>query len=181
MRMWMIDPKLLCNQHLLGEHVELHMLVGTILKKKSLRGYFDNRLIEPTKIRLRHEELVAEMAERGMQHKSLLPEFAAPSTATGIVDIEANYIELANRCSECRERIFAARKVAISLKKLQDSFGLISSAVQGVSEAFRNLASKLKKENTRKWCGSCKHGGKPIEEYPCLECVLTNFDRWEKE
>ena len=32
MRMWMIDPKLLCRKHLLGEHLEIHMFVGTINK-----------------------------------------------------------------------------------------------------------------------------------------------------
>ena len=24
MRMWLVDPKFMCNQHLLGEHVEMH-------------------------------------------------------------------------------------------------------------------------------------------------------------
>ena len=36
MRMWMIDPTMLCTKHLLGEHVELHMFVGTINKNKKL-------------------------------------------------------------------------------------------------------------------------------------------------
>ena len=25
MRMWMVNPKMMCNKHLLGEHVELHL------------------------------------------------------------------------------------------------------------------------------------------------------------
>jgi len=28
MRMWMLNPKALCRKHLMGEHVEIHMLVG---------------------------------------------------------------------------------------------------------------------------------------------------------
>ena len=28
MRMWMVNPGFMCNKHLLGEHVECHMLVG---------------------------------------------------------------------------------------------------------------------------------------------------------
>lgn len=42
MRMWMVPPELMCRQHLLGEHVELHMFVGAINKGTSvvtLPGY----------------------------------------------------------------------------------------------------------------------------------------------
>lgn len=28
MRMWVVNPKILCRKHLLGEHVELHMATG---------------------------------------------------------------------------------------------------------------------------------------------------------
>ena len=41
MRMWMVNPEILCRKHLLGEHVELHMLVGWIIKGKSIQGYLD--------------------------------------------------------------------------------------------------------------------------------------------
>ena len=33
MRMWGVDPKQMCRQHLLGEHVELHMQAGAVLEK----------------------------------------------------------------------------------------------------------------------------------------------------
>ena len=36
MRMWNVDPKLMCNKHLLGEHVEMHMFFGTIQKGISM-------------------------------------------------------------------------------------------------------------------------------------------------
>lgn len=39
MRMWKVNPKNMCRQHLLGEHVECHMFVGAILKGISLSGY----------------------------------------------------------------------------------------------------------------------------------------------
>ena len=32
MRMWLVNPALLCRQHLLGEHVEMHMFAGHILE-----------------------------------------------------------------------------------------------------------------------------------------------------
>lgn len=32
MRMWLVPPSHMCRKHLLGEHVELHMLLGTLKK-----------------------------------------------------------------------------------------------------------------------------------------------------
>ncbi len=29
-RMWGIDPRWLCDQHLIGDHAEMHQVVGTI-------------------------------------------------------------------------------------------------------------------------------------------------------
>lgn len=103
MRQWNVDPKLLCRKHILGEHVECHMFVGTINKKSSLSGYISRGLVEVHNIEKRHAELVSEMIRRGYNHKSPLPEFR--SWTEGHVDSEANLVELARRCPECRKRI----------------------------------------------------------------------------
>ena len=103
MRMWLVDPKLMCNRHLLGEHVEMHMFAGTIRKGKSIQGYLDRHLVETGKIALRHDELAAEMAHRGMNHKTPLAQpFCHPC---GLVQEYLNLMELVRRCPECRERI----------------------------------------------------------------------------
>ena len=73
--MWMIDPTMLCRKHLLGEHVELHMFIGTINKNKKLNGYRENGLVEVHNIKSRHAELVSEMKSRGMNHNSPLQKF----------------------------------------------------------------------------------------------------------
>lgn len=103
MRMWLVDPQTLCQRHLLGEHVELHMFVGTILKGNSISGYCHSGLCDPSKIITRHEELVAEMLRRGMQHNSPLKEFIVPDIL-GVVDVANNLLDLAYRCSTCRKR-----------------------------------------------------------------------------
>ena len=103
MRMWMVDPKLLCSKHLRGEHVECHMFVGTILKNKSLEGYKRNKLVEVHNLKKRHEDLAKEMVRRGMNHKSDLKEFK--DFNYGVVNIEENKLELIRRCKECKERI----------------------------------------------------------------------------
>ena len=76
--MWAIDPSRLCRQHLLGEHVELHMMVGTLNKGISMEGYYARGLVDTDQIEARHEALVAEMTARGMKHKSPLPAFVNP-------------------------------------------------------------------------------------------------------
>jgi len=103
MRMWNVDPKKLCRQHLLGEHVEMHMFVGSLRKGKSIAGFLRLGLVEPAKIRSRHDVLARELTRRGMHHRS--PILAHPRVAErGRVDREANLVELARRCVECRKR-----------------------------------------------------------------------------
>jgi hypothetical protein len=76
MRIWDISPSLLCRQHLLGEHRELHAIWTVITKKK--RGYSKHpetmRWIGKLKaLYMRHKDLVREMKKRGYIHKSDLP------------------------------------------------------------------------------------------------------------
>lgn len=116
MRMWMVDPKLLCRKHLLGEHVETHMFVGTIRKNVSITGYIENGLIETDSIVSRHEALSTEMTNRGMKHNSPIAnedvehisEYLMQRNLVGYVDTKANLRDLATRCEECRKRIMEA-------------------------------------------------------------------------
>lgn len=101
MRMWSVDPRVMCTKHLLGEHVEMHMFVGTIRRGISMQGYIDNGLVETERIKARHDELAAEMLRRGMKHQS--PMIDEVVIADGVVDVEANLRELARRCPECAE------------------------------------------------------------------------------
>ena len=86
MRMWMIEPKRLCNKHLLGEHGELHKFIPSFTKKHRI----DNRVspvvqIELTSYQSRHDELANEMIDRGMNHKSPLPKLLHVSLSSGFV------------------------------------------------------------------------------------------------
>ena len=102
MRMWGVDPRLMCRRHLLGEHVEMHMAVGSLRRGKSVRGFTGAGLLDLRKLRTRHDALVDEMGRRGYRHGSPLPEYEIPEGApVGFVDVGANRIALANRCAEC--------------------------------------------------------------------------------
>lgn len=100
MRMWMVDPRKMCDQHLLGEHVELHMLVGSLRRKKTITGFLEVGLVELHSIRSRHAELVIEMKSRGFRHASPLPAFRARTA--GKINPKQNMRELARRCNACR-------------------------------------------------------------------------------
>lgn len=91
MRIWDVDPAVLCRSHLLGEHRELHA-IWTILSEDR-RGYRSH----PETIRwegklaalsLRHDDLVAEMAVRGFNHHSPLD----PTLATGST-VQAEFVD----------------------------------------------------------------------------------------
>lgn len=82
MRIWDIEPKYLCRQHLLGEHRELHAIWSILTKgKKGYRNHpetkrWDGKL---KALYIRHERLVEEMLMRGYAHHSPLN----PKYATG--------------------------------------------------------------------------------------------------
>ena len=114
MRMWgSINPKFLCNRHLLGEHVEMHMFVGTINKGISIEGYIRNNLVNPSYIEARHKELSDEMIRRGMNHNSILPKLNLNNVPSGWrqYPIDTNVIEgiLISRCQDCGKNILMNR------------------------------------------------------------------------
>lgn len=102
---------------MLGEHVELHMLVGTIKRGCSLQGYIDNKLIDTTKIQERHEALVKEMTLRGYKHNSPLTYVDTLNLGSGLISETASLSELSRRCPECARRQLDDEMVARLLKE----------------------------------------------------------------
>ena len=112
MRMWMVNPKIMCRKHLLGEHVEHHMFAGSINKGINVAGYLAKNLLEPASLWYRHDILSREMLARGYRHQSELPEINWGARPGGIsmerflheIDREAALGDLLERCPECHER-----------------------------------------------------------------------------
>lgn len=102
MRMWLVPTELMCRQHLLGEHVEMHMFAGSLRLGQSVNGYLDG-LVDPKQLVARHDEIVIEMSERGYNHRSPL-ESPRAEYYKGDVNPYANRKELRRRCRSCRER-----------------------------------------------------------------------------
>ncbi len=99
MRMWNLNPRKMCNQHLLGEHVELHMFVGCINKKIKLKGYVNKGLVEIHNIKKRHFQIAKEMIRREFNHNSELPKFKV--FKAGKINTILNKKELNKRCKKC--------------------------------------------------------------------------------
>ena len=106
--MWNVNPKIMCRKHLLGEHVEMHMFLGSIIHGRSLDGFLQKGLVEVHNIKQRHDQLVSEMIDRGYNHKSplIIPKkhIKPMSIEHGHVDKEVSLNELLSRCRECRKR-----------------------------------------------------------------------------
>lgn len=100
--MWNVDVKRMCNKHLLGEHVEMHMFKGCLDRKKSIKGYIDTGLVEVHNIKKRHDIIAKEMLRREMNHKSPLDVNFAEGKKIGRVDVKRNVLDLKNRCKNCR-------------------------------------------------------------------------------
>ncbi|MBI5477085.1 MAG: pyrimidine dimer DNA glycosylase [Ignavibacteriales bacterium] len=80
MRIWDLPPKILCRQHLLGEHRELHAIWSVLTKKKKGYSHHPETLRWVGKLHAlynRHELLIYEMQHRGYNHKSPLDKRAA--------------------------------------------------------------------------------------------------------
>jgi hypothetical protein len=108
--MWMVNPKALCNKHLLGEHGEIHKHRHNFVKQHSITKRISPVVqIEPSAMEIRHDVLAKEMLRRGMNHNSpfeqpdisYLPVFEQ----LAVVDVQNSLNDLSNRCPECKERI----------------------------------------------------------------------------
>jgi hypothetical protein len=107
MRMWMMPASAMCRNHLLGEHRELHMLIGALHKGISLSGYIANGLVDPSMIYSRHEELVDELVARRYLHKSPMTEAdykVLEHLKREPIPLRASYIALLTRCDDCKAK-----------------------------------------------------------------------------
>jgi hypothetical protein len=114
--MWMVPSKTMCREHLLGEHSELHMFVGTLKKQRKLTGFINNNLLDIHKLWDRHLELAAEMRRRGYEHQSPLHwcnyNYLPLSEQLHRIDIEKAKETLHSRCSKCKE-LYDLRTVSV--------------------------------------------------------------------
>lgn len=110
-RMWLIDPMLMCDQHLLGEHAECHQLREAIRNGRLdvVQGHADAGQIDTAWLQHRHDELAEELERRGFEHDS--PMEYEDTLRMGGVEASHNRAVLSDRCGDCQSRIESERLV----------------------------------------------------------------------
>lgn len=111
MRMWMVNPEILCRQHLLGEHLECHTFLGTLKKGSNIKGYLQNNLLEPKSLITRHNQLATEILNRGYNHHSPMEEqeseylnHLSKEELNTKINVSKSLAELLSRCERCRRK-----------------------------------------------------------------------------
>jgi hypothetical protein len=109
--MWMVDPKIMCQKHLCGEHLELHMFLSHIKAGKKVDGYLKNNCLEPRMIWKRHCDIESEMLKRSYNpktpiygHDCLCILDLATEQQYWEINKEKSLNDLLERCPRCRER-----------------------------------------------------------------------------
>jgi hypothetical protein len=102
MRMWNVDARKMCRQHLLGEHNEIHKMVGNLRKSRRWTESLTAKgFLEPQNAFSRHEELAKEMKRRNMNHKSPL-DIRGVKLPYGKVSVRKSIHDLRKRCKKCK-------------------------------------------------------------------------------
>jgi hypothetical protein len=97
----MVDPRVLCTAHLLGEHRETHMAAGSLSRGHLMSGHIQHQLLEVHNLERRHDELAAEIERRGYNHRSPF-QAGVPRREAGRVCVQCCLAELWWKCSDCR-------------------------------------------------------------------------------
>ena len=107
MRIWDLPPSLLCRQHLLGEHRELHGLWRILIEDR--KGYARHPETRRWRGKLaalyeRHEALVEEMARREYRHASPLDQQQATGSAVQneyVDSLDAQFFDPPSKGCDC--------------------------------------------------------------------------------
>lgn len=112
MRMWLLNPKKMCNKHLLGEHGEIHKFRHSFVKKHNMNGRLKYPAqIDPILMGYRHDQLAKEMLRRGMNHKSPYIQPGVSHLPVAYVDLTHNTKDLSERCPDCRKLLKGEKNV----------------------------------------------------------------------
>lgn len=100
---------MLCREHLLGEHKEMHQEAGTLLNhphgEAIVDGHAEAGQVKLSLLEPRHDELVEEMERRGFNHDSPFDYDLSEYDDRGYIDESENLGDLYGRCDDCAERI----------------------------------------------------------------------------
>lgn len=112
--MWTVDPELMCIQHIVGEHRELHALKGSLERtdpshenherhRKNLETLAKDGILELRSLKERHEELVDYMDNHNSPIGEIPTlEFLPKKVRNAEVDKEKAIQDLSDRSEACQ-------------------------------------------------------------------------------
>ena len=110
--MWMVPPELMCKKHLLGEHVECHMIAGSIQRadqpkhNKCIESLTRINCLQVSSLYERHQAITDELVSRGCRVSSELPQVNFSLLSDFVmgykVDTNKSHQDLINRCEKCK-------------------------------------------------------------------------------
>lgn len=109
----MVDPGLMCQQHLLGEHGEIHKHRHNFIKGHRIDGRIAGNAVEPAAMKSRHDDLEKEIRRRaaraGRKPPSspyAQPDLSAypPEQRNYRINREVALKMLLNRCPDCKAK-----------------------------------------------------------------------------
>ena len=106
MRMWMVDPALMCQKHRVGEHGEIHKHRHNFEKHHSIAGRVSPIIqIEPEAMKRRHDELAATLKNHKSPYEMPDLSYLPVEYREAKVDLCESMAELCRRCPDCRKLI----------------------------------------------------------------------------
>jgi len=114
MKMYLVNPEVMCSQHLEEEHRSIHVIGDMIKNNFDVEEFVDNKLFDLGQLKKRHDELEKEMEIRGCWNNNPL-DIIVPKDhkyynvivnqrPMNNVDTYQNRKELLRHCSRCWER-----------------------------------------------------------------------------
>jgi len=108
-RMWMVDPRIMCTRHLCREHCEIHRLVSNLRKGRNVRKYLLQQVIDISSIYARHKEIEEEIMARGGKLDSPLSVAECVAFArwygSTTINMGRSLSDLSCCCKQCQKRI----------------------------------------------------------------------------
>jgi len=135
MRMWMVNPSIMCQKHLCGEHVEIHMFLSHLKVGKRVDGYIKNNCLEMKSLFYRHKEISEEMIRRGYNHSSEMTIEECDCINTYSTEYQNHLINkseaisnLISRCENCSSLLVEYSKI-FDYQKIQKDIKFLLSFV----------------------------------------------------
>lgn len=143
MRMWMLNPRILCTKHLTIEHDDIHRLINLLITDSRIEDYdfIDN--IQFKGVIKRHDAIVCELLRRNIFHTTPLEkndiniENIPDHMKSYVVDSKLSLKDLLIECNRCKMNVI----------QLKGSLKILNPFWSGLDEDVPDFLANVTKFN----------------------------------